>query len=223
MIVSIHQPDYIPYLGYFYKLAKSDVFVFLDDCQYSNNNYHNWNIVKSPQGSLRLKIPVEQHMGDLITEVRTKDALNWKEKHLKSIEMFYKKAPYYDEVMSLLRSVLLVDYQNIADLNVAIICTICEKFGFQTKLFRSSDLKIESTREERVLDICSHFGATEYISGMGASVYQKEKDFNARGIKLTYTDYEPITYPQLWGEFIPNMSVVDYIMNVGFDGGFVKR
>ena len=87
MVISIHQPDYIPYLGYFYKMSQSDKFVFLDDAQYSNDNMHNWNKIKTPQGELRLKIPVENHLGDAINKVRTKDELGWREKHLKTIEM----------------------------------------------------------------------------------------------------------------------------------------
>ena len=96
MIVSIHQPDYLPWLGYFNKIALSDVFIFLDDAQFSTDNIHNWNRIKSPQGELKIKIPVEQKLGYKINEVRTKDELGWREKHLKSISMFYKRAPFFD-------------------------------------------------------------------------------------------------------------------------------
>ncbi len=90
MVISIHQPNYFPWLGYFYKIAQSDVFVLLDDVQFSNEGMHNYHYIKTPQGSLRLKIPVEQHIGDLIMEVKTKDFLGWKEKHIKTIEANYK-------------------------------------------------------------------------------------------------------------------------------------
>ena len=92
MKISIHQPDYISYLGYFYKISKSDIFVFLDDAQFSNDNMHHWNRIKTPQGECRLKIPVEQHLGDPINRVRTKDELKWKQKHLKTLEMNYTKS-----------------------------------------------------------------------------------------------------------------------------------
>ena len=83
-VVAIHQPDYIPWLGLYYKMAHCDVFIYLDDAQYSNQGDHNVNLIKTPQGSCRLKVPVEQHLGDLICNVRTKDELKWKEKHLKT-------------------------------------------------------------------------------------------------------------------------------------------
>ena len=110
MIVSIHQPDYISYLGYFYKVSQSDAFVFLDDAQFSNDNMHHWNRIKTPQGECRLKIPVEQHLGDLINQVRTKDELKWKEKHLKTIEMNYKKAPFFEELFPQFKELLTKDY-----------------------------------------------------------------------------------------------------------------
>ena len=95
MIVSIHQPDYLPWLGYFNKISKSDVFVFLDDAQYSTDNMHNWNKIKTPQGEFKLKVPVINKLGYKISEVKTRDELGWKQKHLKTIAMNYKKAEHF--------------------------------------------------------------------------------------------------------------------------------
>jgi len=225
MIISIHQPDYIPYLGYFYKLAKSDKFVYLDDAQYSSDNMHNWNKIKTPQGELRLKIPVENHLGDPICGVRTKDELKWKEKQLKTIEMNYGKAPHFAEIFPQFKELLLKDYPNIAELNIAINTWIAQSFGLKTEFFRSSDMDIQSVREERVIDICVALGGDVYISGHGASVYQEEEHFTSRGVELRYTDYEAIEYDQLWKKagFLANMSVLDYIFNCGFDWGYVEE
>lgn len=216
MIVSIHQPDYLPWLGYFYKIAKSDVFVILDDAQYSNNNMHNWNKIKTPQGELRLKIPVRQSLGDKINEVRTKDELGWKEKHLKTIEMNYKKATYFNEIYQNFADILLADYKTISELNTAIIRFYCERLGIRTKFVHSSDLKITTAREERVIDIVTTIGGNVYYSGNGAKAYQVEEHFTQRGIKLQYTDFVPFEYEQLWGKFIPGLSFVDYVMNCGY-------
>ena len=91
MIASIHQPDYLPWLGLYYKMAHSDVFVYLDDAQYSNEAAHDYNVIKGQNGKQRLKVPVEQHLGDLICNVRTRDELKWKNKHLNSLQMNYGK------------------------------------------------------------------------------------------------------------------------------------
>ena len=225
MVVSIHQPDYIPYIGYFYKMFQSEKFVYLDDAQYSNDNMHNWNKIKTPQGELRLKIPVENHLGDPINKVRTKDELGWKTKQLKTIEMNYSKAPYFREIFPLFSELLLAQYSNIADMNIAINTWIAKSFDFKTQFYKSSEMNINTNREERVIDICVSLGADTYISGHGASVYQKKEHFACRGVELVYTDYFPIEYSQQWKKivFCPNMSILDYIFNCGFDWDFVKN
>lgn len=225
MIVSIHQPDYIPWLGLYYKIVHSDVFVYLDDAQYSNEADHNVNKIKTPQGELRLKVPVEQHLGDLILNVRTKDELKWKEKNLKTIKMNYSKAPYFDEIFPGFEKVIMNHQGSIADLNIAINKYICEGFGIKTKIMRSSEMDITSVREERVIDITLKAGGDEYLSGNGARAYQTEEHFTERGLKLTYLDYKPIEYKQIWPKvgFLPYMSAIDYIFNCGFDWYYVEE
>lgn len=226
MIISIHQPDYISYLGYFYKISKSDKFVFLDDCQFSNDNMHHWNRVKTPQGECRLKVPVEHKFGDFINGVRTRDELGWKEKHLKTIEMNYHRAPYFEELFPQFKELLSADYNNLADMNIAINTWIARGFGFKAEFFRTSEMKIDTVREERVIDICTMLGGDTYISGNGAKAYQITEHFTDRGIKLQYTDYQPIEYKQQWMKqcgFLPYMSVLDYIFNCGFDWDYVEN
>ena len=225
MIVSIHQPNYIPWLGLYYKMFHSDVFVYLDDAQYSNVGDHNVNKIKTSQGEYKLKIPVEQHLGDRILDVRTKDELGWKEKHLKTITMNYSKAPFFDCFFPQLSEVIKNHEGNISDLNIKIDRLIMDGFGFATKIVKSSELDIHTAREERVIDICVALGASEYISGNGARAYEVEEHFTQRGIKLTYTDYKPIEYNQIWPKigFLPYMSAIDYIFNCGFDWNYVEE
>jgi hypothetical protein len=220
MIISIHQPDYIPYLGYFYKIAKSDVFIFLDDVQFSNDNMHHWNRIKTPQGDCRLKIPVVHSFGDSIVQVRTKDDLKWKEKHLKTIQMNYSKSKFYKDIFPQYSELLMDEYTDLADMNITINKYICEGFGYNTEFRRSSSIDITSLKEERVIDICLSLGATTYLSGNGARVYQKEENFLDKGIRLKYTNYTPFIYNQLWGDFTPNLSILDYIFNCGFKDPF---
>ncbi len=223
MVVSIHQPDYIPWLGFYYKMAHSDVFVYLDDAQYSNEADHNVNVIKGSNGSMRLKVPVEQHLGDLIRNVRTRDELKWKDKHLKTLQMNYGKAAHFSEIFPGLSEVIMSHEGSIADLNMAVNGFICNGFGIAPKILKSSDMNITSVREERVIEICERLGADEYLSGNGARAYQTEEHFTDRGIKLTYLDYKPIEYKQLWKDFLPCMSVLDYIFNCGFDWDYVEK
>ena len=223
MKIAIHQPDYIPYLGLFYKMWQVEKFVYLDDCQFSNANWHHWNRIKTPQGETRLKIPVEQHLGYLINCVRTKDELGWKEKHLKAIEINYGGTKYFNDFFKDFKELLLPNYKSIAELNIMINTFIAQKFGFNIKFLKSSDMNIHTYREERVLDICNKLQATTYISGNGARAYEEEDHFIARGVNLIYTDYQAIEYPQAWGEFIPNLSVIDFICNCGYDWDLVLK
>ena len=216
-IVSIHQPNYLPWLGYFYKIDQSDVFVFLDDVQYSTQGMHNFHYIKLAQGPFRLKIPVEQKMGDLINQVRTRDELGWKNNHLKTIEHTYKKTPFFEEIYTDFSQLLQVDYPNIAEMNQAIIEFTCRKFGITTEFVKSSDLKINTSREEKVLDICNALDATVYYSGTGAKVYQVEENFINRGLELRYSHFSPFEYPQFFDSFQSNICFLDYLMHCGYD------
>ena len=195
MNVGIHQPDYIPWLGLFYKMYLSDVFVHLDDAQYSNQADHNVNSIKTPQGALRLKFPVEQHMGDLINAVRPKYELKWNEKHLKTLEMNYTKAPFFKETFPELKEIYMTQFPNVAELNIALNEFIAGKFGIKPKFIRSSELGIETKREEKVIDLTLAVGGNRYISGNGARAYQTESHFTDRGVEFWYLDYKPIEDP----------------------------
>lgn len=222
MIISIHQPDYIPYLGYFYKIIKSDIFVFLDDVQFSKENMHNWNRIKTPQGECNLKIPVEYSTGDKINKVRTKDELKWKEKHLQTVERNYKRSLYFKDIFEEYKDIVMKKYKNLAELNMTINKFICDGFEIKTKFVLASELGIKTLKEERIIDICLAMGADTYISGHGAKAYQVSEHFQTKGVNLEYTDYKSFEYQQLWGKFIPNLSILDYVFNCGFDLGQIE-
>lgn len=225
-VVAIHQPDFIPWLGFYYKAAHCDQFVWLDDAQYSNMAAHNFNFIKTSQGRYTLKVPVEQHLGDPIISVRTRDELGWKKKHLMTLEMNYKRARHFDEFFPMISRVILGDHRNIAELNIEMNSMILEGFGIMRPYVRTSEMNFSfEGREDRIIEICSALGAAEYLSGNGARVYQDGKHFEARGVKLSYLDYKPIEYRQLWPKvgFIDCLSVVDYIFNCGFDWDQVEE
>lgn len=221
MNVGIHQPDYIPWLGLFYKMYLSDVFIHLDDAQYSNEAAHNFNEIKTSQGAFRIKFPVEQHLGDTILQVRPRYELRWRENHLKTFEMNYARGKYFKDVYPAFREVFMGDYPNVAELNISINEFIAGQFGIAPRFVRSSEFGLTTRREEKVIDLCLRVGGTRYISGNGARAYQVDSHFTDRGITLSYLDYQPVPYTQLWGGFLPCMSVLDYVFNCGYDWEYV--
>jgi len=222
-VIAIHQPNYIPWLGYFYKIFQSDVFVFLDDAQFSNKGMHNYSYIKTPQGLFRLKIPIKQKLGDKILEVETRNELNWRGKHLKTFESFYKKTRFFDEVFNDYQSIILPDYPNVAMLNSKMIQFISKKLGFKTSFINASELNINTLKEEKILNICNALNGNIYYSGTGAREYQEEKHFNKQGIDLRYSVFKPFEYSQLWGEFQSNVTIIDYLMNCGYNWEMVLQ
>jgi hypothetical protein len=216
-IISIHQPNYFPWLGYFYKIYQSDIFVFLDDVQFSNEGMHNYCYIKTPQGPFRLRIPVQQSLGNKINEVRARYELKWCEKHLKTIESNYRRANYFYEVFNDISELIGKEYVSIASMNNSIIKFIAEKLRIETQYIISSELDIDGEKEEKILNICNKLGGKIYYSGTGAKAYQNEGNFKSRGIELRYSVFTPFSYPQLWNGFQSNVTIIDYLMNCGYD------
>lgn len=223
MIIATHQPNYIPWLGYFYKIAEADVFVFLDDVQYSHHGMHNYNYIKTPQGLFRLKIPVTGSQGDKINSIYTKDELNWKPKHLQTLESNYKRAKWFNEVFADFSGLLNSRFENLARQNESIIKFYCNKFEIKTKFVLSSSLNINTSRENRIIDICKALNGDVYLSGLGAKAYQNEENFVRNGIVLRYSNFIPFQYPQQWGNFLANVSIIDFLMNCGYDWQLVTQ
>ncbi len=218
-IIAMHQPNYIPWLGYFYKISQSNIFVFVDDCQFSSSGMHSYHYIKSPQGLFRLRIPVDyKHVSkSSINEVRTKDELNWKKYHLKILMHNYKKSRHFEEVFQDFSNLLLKNYQNLADMDQAIIMFFCNKLGINTKFKISSSIPINSTKEERIIEICKYLNGNVYYSGTGARAYQREEYFIQNNINLVYSDFKPFQYYQPWGKFESNVSILDYLLEYGYD------
>lgn len=216
-IIAIHQPNYLPWLGYFYKINQSDVFVFLDDVQYSNKGMHNYTYIKTSNGSYRLKYPVNQSFKDNINQVTSKDQINWKQKHLDTISVNYKRAPYFEEIFKDYKNIVEQQYRTIVDLNISLIKIFAKKLKIETQFVRSSDLKIETNKTDKIIDICKALQGNIYYSGTGAKAYQTNEEFESQNIELRYSVFRPVEYPQLWGDFQSNVSIIDYLMNCGYD------
>jgi hypothetical protein len=215
--IATHQPNYIPWIGFFYKIYRVNVFVFLDDVQFSKKGAHNYHYLKTPEGSVKIKIPVKHSYHDPINKVKTNDKGGWKERHLKLLEKNYSEAKYFKQVYKDFESLITPEYNNLAEQNIEIVKFICSKFNFKTKFVKSSELEITSKSEQRIIDICKKLDGEVYYSGRGAKAYQNEENFLSQGVELVYDDFEPIEYIQLNPGFQANVSILDYLMNHGYD------
>lgn len=216
-IFSGHQPNFLPYMGFFYKLYKSDVFVLDDDVQYSRTEMQNYNYIKVQNERHKLTIPVKHVFGQKINEVKIAYDRKWSTKMLKTVENSYRKARFFDEGYQLLEDALSKNYEFLLDLNMDLLKNCISKFDISTEiLIASKDLPTPNLKSnERNVAQCTMVGADTYLSGIGGKAYNDEKLYEDAGVNIVYTSYEPLTYKQI-GKQIDNLSVLDYVMNVGF-------
>ena len=226
MILSAHQPAYLPWLGYFDKIARADVFVFLDTVQFEKNSFINRNKIKTPQGSQWLSIPVtlKGHTNATMRDTLIDDTQPWHVKHLRSIEMNYGKAPYFKKCFPKIEALLRFHESNLAEFCWKQLEFWMTEFEIETQLVRSSELPVVTKKSDLVLDLCKHYGARHYLSGALGRNYLDEASFLNSGIDIEYQDFKHPLYPQLWGDFVPNMGIIDYWMNCGSDASnFIRR
>jgi len=218
MIVSIHQPQYIPWLPYYSKISNSDIFVFLDNVQFQKNGLHNRNELKNSNGRFWLTIPVSFNLGDKLSDIKMIDD-SWRKKHIKSIRINYSKAKNFAFFEKYIEPIILKNNSKLVDLNVEIIETISKKyFNLKTKFVRQSDLRTTGKGTDLILDICKKLGVKKYISGPGGKNYLNENEFEKQKIEIIYLKNSlPPEYPQLYPKlgFINDISALDFILNVG--------
>jgi hypothetical protein len=219
MIVGIHQPNYLPWLGFFNKMARSDVFVLFDDVQLvRGKSFMVRNRIKTANGVQWLTVPV-QGKSDLVL---IKDAVllqtgKWQQKHWKSIQLSYRKAPFFARYEEKFSQIYQSQVERLCDLNIALIKLIREIMQIKTELVLSSELNIEAKGEEKILAIVKKFKGDRYITGEGAGSqrYVREEDFRESNIELIYQQFRHPIYNQLWGDFISDLSIIDLLFNEG--------
>lgn len=216
MIVSVHQPQYIPWLGYFDKIDKSDIFVFLDNVQFKKNEWQNRNKIKTAQGWQWLTLPVIHKFPQLINEVEINNTASWNRKHLNSLATNYSRAPFYDEYIDFFKSIFSQTWNLLADINIHVIEYLAERLGLSgKKIVRSSQLKLREENTERLIDICRQLECDVYLSGRDGAKYLDMKKFAAENIEITFQDYEHPAYSQLYAGFEPYLSIIDLMFNCG--------
>lgn len=253
MRVVILQPSYLPWLGCFDQIHRSDVFVFYDDVQFDKNGWRNRNRIKTPKGPQWLTIPVQTsgRFGQTIRDTMIDNQQPWADKHRRALETNYRRAPHFAWAMGIVEPILRQRWELLADLDIELTLAIARALGLgrrccrtaneaglhdspsgttlaglvapRQRFVRSSELGIAGGQTERLVRICTHFGATEYLSGAAAKSYLDITQFQKAEIRVEFQEYVHPEYAQLHGAFEPHLSIVDLMMNAGQESANVLR
>jgi len=212
------QPGYLPWLGFFDQMQRSDLFIYYDDVQFDKHGWRNRNRVKGPDGAPHwLTVPV-LHSGrnwPPILEVEIDNRTPWARKHVGTLKQFYHKAPYLSRYLPALEEMLERGWTLLVDLDLAVTALICEWLGITRPTLRASTLGIPGKKSDRLLALCQHLGARRYLSGSAAKNYLDTELLARHGIEVEWQDYVHPVYPQQHGDFVPHLSIVDLLFNCG--------
>jgi len=210
-IVSIHQPNFIPWLGFFDKMAKSDILVIYDNSTVKKNSIVNRNKIKTPQGATWLTVPIHASLTMPVNQWTIDNSSSWNEDHLKTLFFNYKRAKFFDKIYPEIEKIYSRKHKFLIDLNLELIKFIAKMLNIKTKIEISSGLKAEGEKNEILIDMVKKAKGNIYLSGDGSRDYIDEKLFEKADIELRWQNYKPPQYSQLWGEFIPHLSALDFL------------
>ena len=217
MILTAHQPVYLPWLGLFHKIALADAFCYFDNVQYQIKDFNGRNKIKTAQGPIWLTVPVKAkgYRDKKIQEIEIDNSQNWQEKHFKSIYLSYKKAPFFGNYADFFEDVYKKDWEYLTDLNECMLKWFLEELDIKVEYSKASEQNFEGYKSDLVLNMCKKFKADLYIFGSLGKDYANEENFLKQGVKIYFQDYKHPVYPQLHGKFEPYMSIIDLLFNCG--------
>jgi hypothetical protein len=218
MNVAIHQPQYLPWLPYFLKIEESDAFILLDTVAFQKNGLQNRNQIKTAQGAHWLTVPIRQHLGQEIRNVKIDNSTDWRRKHWQTIQQCYRKAPVFNECARELETLYAREWDGLSELNIELIHMMLRWMNIRTPIMRSSQMKATGAASDLVLNLCMEVGATRYLSGTGGKNYLEPKSFEKVGVEIIYQQAVlPETYPQLFPNagFINHLAALDIVLNCG--------
>lgn len=218
MIVTIHQPGYLPWHGLFHRLALCDLHIFLDTAQFEKNGLNNRVKVKTVQGAQWLTVPVlakGRFQNNPIGQAQISKTENWREKHWKTLYHNYHRTPFFEEFTPFFEELYRQNWHVLADLNIYAIDYLARTLGIQCRFVRVSELAAPGTKGEWIVNLCKAVGASVYVSGINGRNYLDRSAFEREGIALRFQAYREPEYRQLYGKFEPFMSVVDLLFNHG--------
>lgn len=220
MIVSAHQPHFLPWLGYFNKVAKSDVFVWLENVQFRKNYFQNRTKIKVDENEFWLTVPVKK--ASLDTEIADIEIVKSKDykKLTKTIANTYSKSPFYSDFFPRLESIINSESNSLNEINYNLFMFLLKVLKIETKVIRSSELNLQSEDpNDRLVELCVKLEATSYIAGKGGANYMNASLFEERNINVLWQKFpvQDIEYPQKGKGFVMGLSVIDALFNIGAD------
>jgi WbqC-like protein family len=219
MRIAIHQPNYLPWCGYFYKMAQVDLFVILDDCSFTKSGVTHRVRIRTSQGMSWLTVPVGKREIPILS-LSPDPSQDWGMHHWNIIKNSYSKAAFWSEVAGWVKPLLRTRWQTLVDLNLQALKEVAGLLGIETPMVRTSEFpeglkKTFGSGSVRNLQICQYLGAKTYVSGQQARDYNDEQAFAAAGISLEYVTFNHPIYPQIGEGFIPGLSIIDLLFNCG--------
>ncbi len=206
----------MPWLGYFDKIVRSEIFVFLDNVQFKKNEFQNRNKIKTAQGWMWLTVPVLYKYPEQIDEVKINNGIDWRKKHLRTLTINYQKVPFFHDLFPEVERFYARASASIAEVNRESVLMLLEMLGVHRKIAIASALgHLPEEPSERLAAICESLGADTYLSGAGGRAYLDLEPFNKRGITVKFQTFNHPVYPQRYGDFIPNLSLLDLLFNCG--------
>jgi hypothetical protein len=220
--VVIHQPDFVPYLGFFHRFLEADLYVVLDHVQFVNGTSRSWthrDKIKTPQGEKWLTLSIKKAGRDTpINRIELSDTVDWAGANLAQLKQNYRRALYYDEVMPQVRKLYEKPGSLLGDFNLRSIEMLMVMLDVQVPFVLSSTLDPQGQKNGLLIDLLQKVGATRYLSGTGARDYMAPDLFRDAGIEVLWQDFIHPVYPQQFGEFVPNLSALDALFNCGVQG-----
>jgi len=215
--ITIHQPNFFPYSGFFHKLINVDTLVLLDDVQFQFDSTNRNKIISKNNDWIRISIPTnESNKFYPINKVEINNEINWKEKNWKLILDSYCDSPFFHIYEEYLKNLFSKNWKFLFDINYDTLMKTLNWLGLRINIVRSSTLNIVGSGTERLVNICKILNSNEYVSGIGGKRYLDENLFNSNNIKLSFQNYSPIRYTQHNSKhFIENLSILDLLMNTG--------
>jgi len=214
-MITIHQPNYLPWSGFFHKWMMSDVFIILDTVQYHKNEWQNRNRIKTRQGAQWLTVPVTYRLPQTIQEVNIAPQ-HWARKQMAAVEQAYAKSPFFQDYYPSLQVLWQQPWEKVSDLNVAVIRLLGDMLGCDAPLLLASEIRTHSDDPtQRLIQLCQKVHGTAYLSGSEGRSYLQQDVFDKAGLELYFQAVHPPVYPQLHGDFIPYLTALDVLMNIG--------